>query len=388
MSSAEQKITPTAITTTISSVITGGTGSISTTQFIMDKNGLTINNGALTIKNKSGTTVLRSDTSGNLIITGEMRSQYGQQWVSLNAGGLTFQDWNRNEQMLRVGLSYFESNRDMNGVNFALARYGDFIRFSHIAKADLTNGWTSSDTQYNFFDCWSSDQTVGGIKYKKGLNIYSPMYINDRIKFTYSGGTTYTNDILSATWNTINGLLGVYGDNGAILGYQSGANLNARIVVTEGAHPGTGDNIKSWGNWNCSGFTVHNGTFSGSHVNSYANPITRTFSETHCIEAENKQVRINFKDIQLVNGKVILNIPNKYMYINNGYIVSSIVKKGKGDVWVSEELENRFVIEGTGDIKINVEVIINLDNASSYSLKTIDDSQLCIDMSTGQPIGA
>ena len=386
--SAEQKITPTAITTTISETITGGKGSISTTQFVMDKNGLTIKNGALKIQNKAGTTVFNSDTNGDLIFTGTAKSIYGEQWVSLDAGGVTFQDHHRNEQMLRVGLSYFNSNRDMNGVNFALAQYGDFIRFSHIAKTDLTNGWSSSDTQYNFFDCWSSEQGVGGITYKKGINVYAPMYINDRIKFTYSGGTTYTNDILSTTWNTINGLLGIYGDNGAILGYQSGSNLNARIVVTEGAHPGTGDNIKSWGNWNCSGFTVHNGTFSGNHVNSYANTLTRTFAETHCIEAENKQVRINFKDIQLVNGKAILNIPNKYNGICIDYIIASIVKKGKGDVWVAEEQESRFVIEGTEDIKVNIEVIIELDNISSYSVKSNNDTQLCVDMTTGQPIGA
>lgn len=388
VNTVESKITGTAIVNTISSTITGGTGSISTTQFVMDNNGLTINNGALTIKNKSGTTVLNSDTNGNLVITGEMRSQYGQQWVGLNAGGLTFQDWNRNEQMLRVGLSYFESNRDMNGVNFALAKYGDFIRFSHIEKTDLTNGWSSSDTQYNFFDCWSSDQIVGSVTYKKGINIYAPMYINNRIKFNYNGSTLYTNDIVPVSWESINGILGIYGDNGAILGYQNGSDLHARIVVTEGAHPGTDDRIKSWGHWNCSGYVVHNATFRGAFQNSYANTLTRTFTETHCIEAENKQVRINFKDIQLKNGKAILNIPNKYMYINTGYIVSSIVKKGKGDVWIAEELENRFVIEGTEDIKINIEVIINIEADSLYSLKDTDEQPLCVDMSTGQPIGA
>lgn len=164
--------------------------------------------------------------------------------------------------------------------------------------------------------------------------INARQYINDGVKFNYLGGTTYTNDIFSASWNTINELLGIYGGNGAILGCQSGANINARRVVTEGSHPNTGYNIRSWGNWNCSGSTVHNTTFSVNHFNSYANVATRCFSETHCIEAENKQVRINFNDVQLVNGKAILNIPNSYKYINSGYIVSSIVKKGKGDVWI------------------------------------------------------
>lgn len=269
MESAEQKITPTAITATISSVITGGTGSISTTQFVMDKNGLTINNGALRIKNKSGTTVLNSDTNGNLIITGEMRSQYGQQWVGLNAGGLTFQDWNRNEQMLRVGLSYFESNRDMNGVNFALAKYGDFIRFSHIAKTDLTNGWSPSDTQYNFFDCWSSDQTVGGVSYKKGINVYSPMFVNNGIQLF--SGTNYPAEILGAvSWDNGKGvlwnLLGLYGDNGVVLGYKSGSSLQARFIVSEAAHPGTGDNLISWGNYNFNGYTFHNASIAANYL--------------------------------------------------------------------------------------------------------------------------
>lgn len=269
MESAEQKITPTAITATISSVITGGTGSISTTQFVMDKNGLTINNGALRIKNKSGTTVLNSDTNGNLIITGEMRSQYGQQWVGLNAGGLTFQDWNKNEQMLRVGLSYFDSNRDMNGVNFALAKYGDFIRFSHIEKTDLTNGWSSSDAQYNFFDCWSSEQTVDGATRKKGINMYAPAYINNGLFFNNTSSTT--SDIVgNFTWNNgtgnTTGLLGMCGDNGLFLGYKDGEDYKARMILTETSHPGTGDNIISWGNYNFNGYTFHNASIAANYL--------------------------------------------------------------------------------------------------------------------------
>lgn len=68
VNSVEQSITATAITTTISSAINAGTSSITTTQFIMDKNGLAIKNGALTIKNKAGATVLTADTDGNLFV--------------------------------------------------------------------------------------------------------------------------------------------------------------------------------------------------------------------------------------------------------------------------------------------------------------------------------
>ena len=261
VSTAESKLTATSLTTTISSAISGGTSSISTTQFVMDKNGLTIKNGGLTIQNKAGTTVLNSDTNGNLIFTGTAKSQSGARWVGLDSGGITFQDSQKNEQMLRIAISYFNENRDINGVNLSLAKYGDYIRISHIDKADLTTGWSSSNTQYNFMDFWSSDQIVDGVAYKKGINVYAPMYINKRLKL-YSG-TNFLSEIDGAiSWNngtgTISNLLGVYGDNGAILGYKSGENLQARFLVTEGSHPGTGDNLISWGNYNFNGYTFHN----------------------------------------------------------------------------------------------------------------------------------
>ena len=31
-------------------------------------------------------------------------------------------------------------------------------------------------------------------------------------------------------------------------------------------------------------------------------------------------------------------------------------KKGRGDIWIEEELENRFTIMGTEDIKVNIEI--------------------------------
>lgn len=263
VNTVESKITGTAIVNTISSTITGGTGSISTTQFIMDKNGLTIKNGALKIQNKSGTTVFNSDTNGNLIITGTLKSQKGDMFVALDSGGVTFQDWNRKEQMLRIAMTSFSSNRDYNGVTFAMPQYSDFIRYSYIKKADLTEGWSSSDTQYSFLDFWSDDRTIEGKTFKKGINIHAPMYVGTN-GILLDSGNAHTSDLKgNLTWNTINGLMGVMGDNGCFLGYKNGEAYNARLVITEGAHPGTGDNIRSYGNWNASAYTIHNAHFNG-----------------------------------------------------------------------------------------------------------------------------
>lgn len=318
------------------------------------------------IKSLNGESWINLDT-GEAQLTGTAKSQSGDQFVSMDSGGINFQDWHKKEQMLRIGSSFFSSNRDINGITFAMPLYSDFIRFAHIAKEDLINGWSPSDTQYNFFDCWSSDQTVDGIKYRKGMNIYSPVYINNGVKFI--NDSDYTSDILgNFTWNTITDMLGICGDNGLFLGYRNGSEYNARLVLTEATHPGTGDHIRSWGNWNCNGWTVHNATFSGNHVNSYINTLTRTATQTFCIEAEEAQVRVIFDNIQINNGKAILNIPNKYVGVNDGYTIASIVKKGKSDVWISEEQESRFILEADNDIKVNVEIIIKLSD-SVKSLK-------------------
>ena len=228
---------------------------------IIDASGITINNGALTVKNNSGTTVLSGDSNGNLDITGTVKSQKGNMYVSLDYGGLTFQSAHNKEQLLRMETTAFTSNKDINGVDLNLAKQGEYISFNHINKENLNNGWSSSDGRYNFVDFWSKDTTLGSKTYKKGINVNSPMYVNKGLKL-YSGTNFYADIDGSISWNngtgTVSNLLGLYGDNGAVLGYKSGESLNARFLVTEASQPGTGDNLISWGNYNFNGYTFHN----------------------------------------------------------------------------------------------------------------------------------
>lgn len=354
---------------------------------VIDASGVTINNGAIKVKNNAGTTVLEGDSAGNLTLNGTIRSESSSgRYVSLNSGGVTFKDSRKSEEVLRMATSY-HTNRDINGVTVALPQYGDFLGFKHIAKPSLENGWNSNDTTYNFMDLWSTDYNdSGGFKFYKGINVFAPTYYNQRIRFR-NGSSQYLHEITpNITWNSLGGLMGIYGDNGAVLGYKSADALNARIVVTEENHPGTDDVIKSWGHWNCSGYIVHNATFRGNHENSYSNTVARAYSKTSGIEAEEKQVRFNFENVQIKEGRAVLSVPKRYAGINNGYVVSSIVKKGKGDVWVAEEQENRFTIEADADIKVNVEIIIKMSEVASYSVRTTPENARCFDTSTGQLI--
>lgn len=296
--------------------------------------------------------------TGDVQITGTVKSQRGYQYVSLDSGGITLQDHHKLEQMLRIATSYFSANRDFNGTTFAMPQFADFLRIAHIEKSDLTDGWSETDIQNIFMDIWTNTQKVGNTLYKKGITFYKPVYIKDKVSFFH--GTNHEGDILSVNWLGIEGLLGFYGDNGSILGYKSGESYKAAIAVTEDSV--SGDNINTWGNVNCNGGRYYNGFFIGNHANAYSNSITRSYSETNCIETEEKQVRFNFENVEIKNGKAILNIPKRYLYINNGYIISSIIKKGNGNVWIGKEEDNRFIIEADDDIKVNIEIIIKMSD--------------------------
>lgn len=70
VNTVEEKMTATGVITTITEAINKGTNSLTTMQFILDKNGATIKNGALRILNKAGTEVLKGDSNGNLTMIG------------------------------------------------------------------------------------------------------------------------------------------------------------------------------------------------------------------------------------------------------------------------------------------------------------------------------
>ena len=357
VSTAESKLTSTSLTTTISSAISGGTSSISTTQFVMDKNGLTIKNGALTIKNKAGTTVLNSDTDGNLLLTGTVKSQSGERYVSLDSGGITFNDAHKNEQMLRVAMAYFPSNRDINGVTFAMPKYSDFIRFSHINKTNLS-GWSSTDTHYNFFDLWSAEQTIGSTKYYKGINTFAHLYIRNNVtldggvfNFKHSNGNT-PSKIFGSTTNH----LCLIGDSGVTLGIYNGTDSKTAMQIKEVTGNLYGTEIELFTDIKGNGRNIYNVNINKSLVSR----ISKKCSETTYIEGQYNQLRINFTDIKIVNGKAYINIPNIYLGLYDGYIISSIVKKDFGQVWIESEEERRFILVADRDMKVNVEVILKL----------------------------
>ena len=299
------------------------------------------------LKSLNGESWINLD-NGEAQLTGTVKSQSGDQFVSMDSGGINFQDWRRKEQMLRMGISYFDANRDLNGINFAMPTYSDFIRFSHIAKEDLTNGWTSEDKQYNFFDCWSSDQTIDGNSYKRGINMYAPLWMNNNINIASNDSSSPHN-----IYNTTEGKLLICGDNGVIIGYRNGTQNLIRLYINE-SDDSSGCAINAYGNWNFNGGAIKNANI----VNTYANTETRTVAEVSTLETNSTDnIRYVYKNITSKDNRIVLNIPNEYQ--GREYDIVGVAKFGFGDYAITSKEENRFVIETDREITMNIEISIN-----------------------------
>ena len=299
------------------------------------------------LKSLNGESWINLD-SGEAQLTGTVKSQNGDQFVSMDSGGINFQDWRRKEQMLRMGISYFDANRDLNGINFAMPTYSDFIRFSHIAKEDLTNGWTSEDKQYNFFDCWSSDQTIDGNSYKRGINMYAPLWMNNNINIASNDSSSPHN-----IYNTTEGKLLICGDNGVIIGYRNGTQNLIRLYINE-SDDSSGCAINAYGNWNFNGGAIKNANI----VNTYANTETRTVAEVSTLETNSTDnIRYVYKNITSKDNRIVLNIPNEYQ--GREYDIVGVAKFEFGDYRISSKEENRFIIETDREMMMNIEISIN-----------------------------
>ena len=298
------------------------------------------------LKSLNGESWINLD-SGEAQLTGNIITKSGDKYVSMNSGGITFQDNHKSEQLLRVASSYL-NNRDLNGVIFASAKYADYIRFSNIPLEDLTQGWTSEVDEYTFFDLCSNDFTINTALYYKGMNIRCPMHIRNTINIR-SNDESAPHQIYSNT----NSFLTMIGDNGIVLDYRQGLNNKVRLKLAE-AEDSSGCVNNSYGNWNFNGYTVKNANL----VNTYANLETKSIAEVSALETNSTDnIRYIYKDITSKDNKIVLNIPNEYQ--GRDYDIVGVAKFGFGDYAITSKEENRFIIETDREMTMNIEISIN-----------------------------
>lgn len=300
---------------------------------------------------------LTMDENGKINFTGTINNERDGVGIGISLDGVELSQRNRlgNKEIVGgVKTGWFTSNRDMNGINICNTSIGDYIAFSGINQQnfegiyDYNNIVIITTKPSPFFN------NFVGMDVRKNFNVIGTSTFCDLIEVV----TSSTNKNNHQIYNSKDGTLCVLGDNGLELGYRKGTENMNRIKICE-SPISNNCTILTWGNIDMNGGVIKN----GSITNTYANTITRTATELTTIQSEDNEVRYIYENVQLNNAKAILNIPKKYSGINNGYTISSIIKKGQGDVWVSEEFEDRFILNSDKDIKVNVEIVIKLNNS-------------------------
>jgi hypothetical protein len=119
----------------------------------IDATGVTIFNGALTIKNKAGTNVLTSDTNGNLTIAGTFinKNWNGVDAIKIQDTSIYFYDWERNGRELGIIYSsYLTDYPNVRGLSLA-----------HHNEGYMTLGYKTSTgySSYIVFDKYAKNPT-------------------------------------------------------------------------------------------------------------------------------------------------------------------------------------------------------------------------------------
>ena len=151
LQSAESKLTPSGLTLSISEAITAN-NTITTTKFVMDKDGLLIKNGGLSIQNNAGVTVLSADASGNLSITGNLKL--------LGAQSMAICD----NEAVEIGKVYFGINR-RQGYDYKctqiLANQALELHAGDLNKPAETNQFGACYARGEAMIGWGYDKTTG-----------------------------------------------------------------------------------------------------------------------------------------------------------------------------------------------------------------------------------
>lgn len=401
VSTAESKLTATSLTTTISSAINEGTSSINTTQFVMDKSGLIIKNGALTIKNKAGTTVFSGDTSGNLklagsitsgatITGGTLKSSNNDMYFDLNGGYmLLYNDGTKIGQTNKNRITGTSIYGVSNG-----AEYGKYSTLS--AKT------SPSDTTYSMMMTVSGSDLTSYIS--KGVNLGANLHTNNwNFRMGKSSelcwrqsGSSYDSFITEGA----EGMLRLYGDNGMYLGYREGANNSYVIAIKEN---GSHTYPKALSLFNSEGDITSNGEYSveitaplkmrGQTIDECSNIKTlgleiaeplafysddsEETTTTYTVTKNNQNIVEFVGSAEIVSGEVTVLLPDNIVFRN--YVVLLTAIGSNRNVSLVEKSDDSFKLmgdDGTVDYVIKFESVdYSKYMAKSISIDAVDNIQ-------------
>lgn len=292
-------------------------------------------NGAYTVYDNSGMNTFNND---------------GAQTLGIHNGGLTFHPWNTKQLGAYVTQSsLWSGDQSANGLALSTTANGTYVSIGTSTLSDPNS--TLSMEQALTISASDSFQPQG-INFWK--NVHAHGYgIRQLSHLDLAGSAPIRFDYLNNSPSIIYEAV----DNGHSLYVMGGYQMHLGVMEGNGTPHAViwvknKTDTHSYTHWDFHNYTMYN----MRTASSYVNVASRKVAESYGIESNVDGIRYIYKDIKLVNGKAVRNIPSAYAGAT--YDIVSIVCKGKGQAWIEVEDLDRFEIKGDCT-SVNVEIIIH-----------------------------
>lgn len=283
----------------------------------------------------------------------------GQQTLGIRNGGITFHPYNTNQLGAYITQSaLWGGNASANGLAISTANNGTYIALGTSSLAD-------ANTTLNMEQALTISASDGF--QPRGINFWKDVHahgygIRQLSHLHLAGSGAIQFDYLNTSPSTIYEAVGsghslyVMGGYQTHIGCMDGKGVPKGVIWMQNS-----TSTHSYAHWDFHNYTMRN----MKTATTYSNAITRRSAESYGVTSNVEGIRYLYRDIELIDGKAVRNLPNEYKGCT--YDIVSIVCKGRGQAWVESEEDNRFEIQGDC-LSVNVEIIIYpVENVMMFS---------------------
>lgn len=377
MAAAEIKLEPGKITQSISDAINDGIASISTVATILDKNGFTVKNGAISILNNAGQKVFYGEANGDLTLAGKLKTGN----AVLTSNDLTFSNGAGKTLSMKNGkLNIFKYSKEWNNIylgSLTASQINNYYGMQIMGGSPCYYADFGYDYSVHTEDDGFSASSLLRLVFtdfpnnKKGVHIYNaPLVMHNHINL--ENNVLYTdskrNDsVFSTDKGTYIGSekmisFGVVNPNGELY-HNTYLTLNNRAIANS-----VGLDAYCWLDMHKN--EIWNTTLRNSYSSASAAPMAlrssfaaatfttkNIYKETTAIEGYKDQIRIPIT-ANTVDGSCRINIPPVFLSILESFTIVGLTKYSKGDIWIAEEYEDYFIVNSDADMKFSLDMVI------------------------------
>jgi len=332
----------------------------------------------ITVKHNSGSSARFSKDGCN------WKDETGNPIMEINGQGLEYYS-----PMTKKWVGFIKSSQNADiegykGMTIATSGNGDYIALSICKATERADVWASSNVLS--IESKSKPNKRSGLHFWSANAYETSTYVHNHTDYIQERGNIFMNnqtlyfskkDVPYPSWigaTDDENALGIFGINKIAMGVRhDDINRNA-IIIEEGKDR---DNITIYQPINMRNNTLSNANFQNCTSNyALTNAFTRKTTIDSALKSYTESTRYLYSNMKFKNNKLTLSIPN--VYKSFPYTIASIVKLGRGDVWVSEQHEDYFILESDSDISVNVEIDIQgLQEAlSTIAIEATEEAQV------------